>query len=62
MELYALAADLAREIGGDVIAASPCWGFCHRVGRHANEAGNASWFGMGPGLDELEDLTPDDVA
>jgi hypothetical protein len=59
--LYTLAAELAREVGGTVVAAAPCWGFCHRVTAHGREAGNASWFGMGVGLDEL-DLLVSDVA
>ena len=59
--LYTLATELAREVGGTVVAAAPCWGFCHRVTAHGREAGNASWFGMGVGLDEL-DLLISDVA
>jgi hypothetical protein len=58
-DLYALAAELAQERAAGVVAASPCWGFCHRIGPDGEEAGNASWFGMGPGLDELDDLMPD---
>jgi hypothetical protein len=53
-ELYTLASDVAKEAGGTVIAAAPCWGFCHRVAANGREAGNASWFGMGAGLDELD--------
>ena len=52
-ELYTLAADIAKEAGGGVLAAAPCWGFCHRVAADGREAGNAAWFGMGAGLDEL---------
>jgi hypothetical protein len=59
--LYTLAASLAREVGGTVVAAAPCWGFCHRVADDGREAGNAAWFGMGAGLDEL-DLLISDVA
>jgi hypothetical protein len=61
IELYAIAVGLAREIGGTVVAAAPCWGFCHRVADDGREAGNAAWFGMGAGLDEL-DLMVSDVA
>ena len=61
LELYALAAGLAQETGGAVIAAAPCWGYCHRVAADGREAGNAAWFGMGAGLDEL-DLLVSDVA
>ena len=53
-ELYTLAADIAKEVGGGVLAAAPCWGFCHRVAADGREAGNAAWFGMGAGLDELD--------
>jgi hypothetical protein len=52
--LYALAAEIAKEAGGSVLAAAPCWGFCHRVAANGREAGNAAWFGMGAGLDELD--------
>ena len=47
-------ADIAKEAGGSVIAAAPCWGFCHRIAANGREAGNAAWFGMGAGLDELD--------
>lgn len=51
--LYSLAASLAHATDGAVVVAAPCWGFCHRIGRD-HEAGNAAWFGMGAGLDELD--------
>jgi hypothetical protein len=52
--LYALASGLARSAGATVVAAAPCWGFCHRVAPNGRESGNAGWFGMGVGLDELD--------
>ena len=54
LELYTLAADIAKEAGGSVVAAAPSWGFCHRIAASGREAGNAAWFGMGAGLDELD--------
>jgi hypothetical protein len=55
-ELCGLAATLAEETGGTAFAASPCWGFCQRIGPDGQQAGNAGWFGMGAGLDELDDI------
>lgn len=52
--LYALASELARSAGATVVAAAPCWGFCHRIAHNGSESGNAGWFGMGVGLDELD--------
>jgi hypothetical protein len=57
--LYTIAASLAQEVGGTVVAAAPCWGFCHRIAGEGGEAGNAAWFGMGAGLDELDMLVSD---
>ncbi len=54
LELYALAADIAKEAGGSVLAAAPCWGFRHCIAADGREVGNAAWFGMGAGLDELD--------
>ncbi len=58
-ELYALAAKVAERVGASVTAAAPCWGLCHRVGPAGEEAGNVAWFGMGAGLDELDDVLCD---
>jgi hypothetical protein len=56
-ELYALAWHASAEAGQTVLAAAPCWGFCHRVDATGqDEAGNAAWFGMGADLDELAEL------
>jgi hypothetical protein len=54
LELYTLAADIAKEAGSGVLAVAPCWGFRHRIAANGWEAGNAAWFGMGAGLDELD--------
>jgi hypothetical protein len=56
-ELYALAWRVSAAAGQPVLAAAPAWGFCQRVDAAGlDEAGNASWFGMGAGLDELAEL------
>ena len=53
--LFALAESVSRRTGVRVVAAAPCWNFYHRLdARTDTEAGNAAWFGMGAGLDELE--------
>jgi hypothetical protein len=54
VDLYLLAGEVARTTGGRVIAVAPCWGFCHRVAPDGAETGNAGWFGMGAGLDEVD--------
>jgi hypothetical protein len=59
LELYTMATKLARQLGATVIASAPCWGFCHRVAPDGIEAGNAAWFGMGIGLDEIDALVND---
>ncbi len=56
VDLYALASSLVEGLGIAVTAAAPCWGFCHRIGPDGREAGNAGWFGMGAGLDEVDVL------
>lgn len=55
-DLYAIANGLAGGSGAIVSVSAPAWGFCHRVTPYQVEAGNAAWFGMGAGLDELEIL------
>jgi len=55
-DLYALAYGAAASTEASVLAAAPCWGFCHRLDPEGGEIGNASWFGLGPGLDELDAL------
>lgn len=53
--LFAFADTLSRRLGARIIAAAPCWGFYHRIDhRDDTEAGNAAWFGLGAGLDELD--------
>jgi hypothetical protein len=59
VDLYALAYDAALMTGGRITAVAPCWGFCHRIGPNGEEAGNAGWFGMGAGLDEVDDIYGD---
>jgi hypothetical protein len=54
--LYALAHEVALVSQARIIAVAPDWGFCHRIGPDGEESGNAGWFGMGVGLDEVEDL------
>jgi hypothetical protein len=56
--LYALAHHLAEAADVPVLAAAPCWGFRHRIDPDGGEAGNAAWFGLGAGLDELDGLVP----
>jgi hypothetical protein len=56
VDLYALAHDAVSATGGEITAFAPCWGFRHRIGPSGDEAGNASWFGMGAGLDEADAL------
>ena len=53
VDLYRLGSDLLGGVRA-VTMAAPCWGFCHHVTSSGIEAGNATWFGMGPGLDELD--------
>jgi len=53
-DLYGLADRLACEGAATVTVSAPALGFCHRIGRNGEEAGNAAWFGMGAGLDELD--------
>jgi hypothetical protein len=59
VELYVLALEVARTTGGRVIAVAPDWGFCHRIAPNGEESGNAGWFGMGAGLDEVEIISGD---
>jgi len=61
VDLYLMADEVSRSTGGRVIAVAPCWGFCHRIGSDGTETGNAGWFGMGAGLDEV-DLILGDIA
>jgi hypothetical protein len=56
VDLYALAYEVAARTGERVTGIAPCWGFCHRIGPEGEEAGNAGWFGMGAGLDEMDAL------
>ena len=60
-DLYGLANSLTLS-GVTVTMFAPAWGFRHRIAPGGQEAGNAAWFGMGPGLDELEVLAADDFA
>ena len=60
VELYCLANGIAYAAGSTVTAVAPCWGLCHRVTIAGEEAGNASWFGMGAGLDELDVIAATD--
>ena len=53
VDLYKLGRDMLGAVRA-VTMAAPCWGFCHRVASDGLDAGNATWFGMGPGLDELD--------
>ncbi len=59
VDLYALTSTLADNLGTAVTAVAPCWGFCHRIDPDGAEAGNAGWFGMGAGLDEMDVLIGD---
>jgi hypothetical protein len=56
LELYALTHEIALVSRARIIAVAPAWGFCHRIGSDGEESGNAGWFGMGVGLDEVDDL------
>ncbi len=58
-DLYILADQLAAEGGATVTVSAPDWGLRHRIDRSGREAGNAAWFGMGAGLDELDLLSQD---
>jgi hypothetical protein len=62
VDLYVLASNLAAATGAPVLAAAPGWGFCHRIGPDGTEWGNAAWFGMGAGLDEMDILIGDIAA
>ena len=44
---------------GRVIGVAPCWGYCHRMDAEGTETGNAGWFGMGAGLDEIDLIVGD---
>jgi hypothetical protein len=59
LELYALTHEIALVSRARIIAVAPAWGFCHRIGSDGEESGNAGWFGMGVGLDEVDDLLGD---
>jgi hypothetical protein len=59
LDLYALAHEVALVSRARIIAVAPAWGFCHRIGPDGGESGNAGWFGMGVGLDEVDDLLGD---
>jgi hypothetical protein len=60
-DLYVLADQLAAEGGATVTVSAPDWGFRHRIDRAGREAGNAAWFGMGAGLDELDIFVAGDL-
>jgi hypothetical protein len=60
LDLYALTHEVALVSRARIIAVAPDWGFCHRIAPGGEESGNASWFGMGVGLDEVDDLLGDD--
>jgi hypothetical protein len=45
---------MAYEGEATVTVSAPASGFCHRIDRLGQEAGNAAWFGMGAGLDEMD--------
>jgi hypothetical protein len=59
LELYALAHEVALVSRARIIAVAPAWGFCHRIEPDGEESGNAGWFGMGIGLDEVDGLVGD---
>jgi hypothetical protein len=59
LELYALTHEVALVSQARIIAVAEAWGFCHRIEPDGEEAGNAGWFGMGVGLDEVDDLVGD---
>jgi hypothetical protein len=56
LDLYALTHEVALVSRARIIAVAPAWGFCHRIGLEGEESGNAGWFGMGVGLDEVDEL------
>jgi hypothetical protein len=53
-DLYVLTDRLAAEGFATVTVSAPDWGFRHCIDRDGREAGNAAWFGMGAGLDDLD--------
>lgn len=53
-DLYAIAHGLTAGANATVVISAPCWGLCHQIASDFSEAGNAGWFGMGAGLDELD--------
>jgi hypothetical protein len=59
VDLYALEHNAADVTGARITAIAPCWGFCHRIDADGEECGNAGWFGMGAGLDEMDVLLAD---
>jgi hypothetical protein len=59
-ELYRIALDAAHRSEGRVLAIAPSWGFCHRIDANGDETGNAGWFGMGAGLDEVDTIIDED--
>lgn len=59
LELYALTHEVTLVSRARIIAVAPGWGFCHRIEPDGEEAGNAGWFGMGVGLDEVDDVLGD---
>jgi hypothetical protein len=59
LDLYALAHEVVLVSRARIIAVAPAWGFCHRIGLNGEESGNAGWFGMGVGLDEVDALLGD---
>ncbi len=59
LDLYAMTHEVALVSQARIIAVAPGWGFCHRIGPDGEESGNAGWFGMGVGLDEVNDLCGD---
>jgi hypothetical protein len=61
-DLYVLADQLAAEGGATVTVSAPDWGLRHRIGHDGQEAGNAAWFGMGAGLDELDIFGASDLS
>jgi hypothetical protein len=61
LDLYALIQEVALVSQARIIAVAPAWGFCHRIGPDDEESGNAGWFGMGVGLDEVDDISGDIV-
>ena len=59
LDLYALTHEIALVSRARILAVAPAWGFCHRIGPNGKESGNAGWFGMGVGLDEVDTLLGD---